>query len=529
MRQLLVSLIILLILIAKLDAQESRIRAIPHAESACSEGFIAHELAHITTVNQMPLQYFDGNGSGLAIGELNNDGKLDIVLANLDGEEQILWNEGHLNFRYQVLDVPSRSRGVIIADMDGDGWNDILFSSGRSAPSLWKNLGNEFFDFRPLQGINHPAFTMNLADLDADNDLDMVAASYDAEMESVDAGYLLNGGAGAYYYENRGEMFFATRLVNRSQALAIYFMDVNGDERRDVLLGNDFSEPDRAWLFEGGEWIEARPFPSTSYNTMGFDAADIDNNGTLELYATDWLPYFDDTETQTAWQPMIQSLRARPRRQGDVQRLGNSLQVLTQHGYHNFAEDWGVEATGWAWSAKFGDLDSDGFLDLYVVNGMIDNHLLAHLPNNELRERNLIFQNQHGQFFVSNDTWGLDALAGGRGMSMADLDSDGDLDIVVNNLLEPAMLYENQLCGGDNLTIELNPQAIGATLYLETSSGIYRRDIAAMTGYLSGDSQIVHFGLPIGTDIFGLEILWPDGTTSYHDQLSVNQHWIIQN
>jgi hypothetical protein len=529
MRQLFISLTVIFMLIARMDAQERPLHTIAHAISACSGGFIAHELAHITRVNQMPLQYFDSNGAGLAIGDLNNDGKPDIVLANLDGDEQILWNEGNLSFRYQTMNVPGRTRGVIIADMDADGWNDILFSSGRSAPSLWKNLANERFEFRPLQGINHPAFTINVADLDGDNDLDMVAASYDAEMEAVDAGYLLNDGAGAYYYENRGETFIATRLVNRSQALAIYFMDVNGDERRDILLGNDFSEPDRTWVFEEGAWLEAQPFPTTSYNTMGFDAADIDNNGTLELYATDWLPYWDDSETRTAWQPMIQSLRARPRRDGDVQRLGNSLQVLTERGYHNFAEDWGIDATGWAWSAKFGDLDSDGFLDLYVVNGMIDTHFLAHLPNSELREANLAFQNQSGISFALNDTWGLDSLAGGRGMSMADFDGDGDLDIVVNNLLEAAMLYENQICGGDNLTIELRPQAIGAVLYLETSSGIYRRDIAAMSGYLSGDSQIVHFGLPRGTDIFGLEILWPDGTTSYHDQLSVNQHWIIQN
>jgi hypothetical protein len=491
---------------------------------ACLGQFVEHELAHTTSLSPLPIRYADGNGSGLAIGELNNDGKLDIVLANLDGEEQILWNEGNLNFRYQTLDIISRTRGVIIVDMDGDGWNEILFTSGRSAPSLWRNNQDGNFEFSPMIGVNYPAYAMNVADLDLDGDLDFVAASYDAELEALDAGYLLRGGAGVYYYENSAGSYTATRLSERSQTLAVYFTDLTGDERLDILIGNDFSEPDRMWTY-AGEWLEIEPFRSMSYNSMGFDAADIDNNQSLEIYETDWLPYGNDESTRQLWQPLLDEMRKIPRLPDEKQRLGNSLQVLGRQGYRNLANAWGVMATGWAWSAKFGDLDSDGFLDLYVVNGMIDPYILSHIPSGELREANLAFRNQNGENFALAQEWHLGSMASGRGMSMADLDGDADLDIVVNNLLEPAMLYENQLCGGQNLTVELRPQSIGARLLLHTSTGTYRRDIFASSGYLSGDSQIAHFGLPIESEILDLEILWPDGTISHHHQL--NQHTII--
>ena len=124
--------------------------------------------------------------------------------------------------------------------------------------------------------------------------------------------------------------------------------------------------------------------------------------------------------------------------------------------------------------------------------------------------------------------WALNDKASGRGMSLADLDSDGDLDIVVNNLLSPAKLFENQLCGGGSITVDLrqpgvgNSQGIGARLTLHTDMGAYHRDVTAVSGYLSGDSSRAHIGFPSGAALERLTILWNDGEYSEIDDLSAN-------
>lgn len=180
----------------------------------------------------------------------------------------------------------------------------------------------------------------------------------------------------------------------------------------------------------------------------------------------------------------------------------------------------GVDATGWSWSSKFGDLDSDGDLDLYIVNGMIAQNLFGHLQNGELIEENQAFRNRGDGTFALMPTWQLGSTASGRGMIMAELDNDGDLDMVANNLRQSAQLFENQLCGGADLQVELhwpdgyNRYAIGAELRLHTTMGVLQRDVRTMSGYLSGDPVRVHFGFPENTLVEKLEIIWPDGARS---------------
>ena len=193
---------------------------------------------------------------------------------------------------------------------------------------------------------------------------------------------------------------------------------------------------------------ETPPLAVMPHSTMSYDAADLNNDGAPEIFAVDMKPYADDEAMMAQWRPVMEMMMAMPQVEGDPQIMENVLYALDEGGQPaNIARAAKLDGTGWSWSAKFGDLDNDGYQDLYVVNGMISLELFSHLPANELVEENQAYRNVAGAGFEPMPSWALNDAASGRGMSMADLDNDGDLDIVVNNLLSPAMLFENQLCG----------------------------------------------------------------------------------
>ena len=271
-----------------------------------------------------------------------------------------------------------------------------------------------------------------------------------------------------------------------------------------------------------------------THSTMSLDVGDINNDGRWEIYATDMKPYRGTEDESAAWQPLMDMMANIPMLPDDPQLMENVLQVESDPlNFANAADAYGLSATGWSWSAKFGDLDSDGYLDLYVVNGMIAADFFDHLPNNELVEENQAFRNISGNRFDTAPEWNLGSTRSGRGMSMADMDNDGDLDIIVNNLASPAQLFENQLCGGHNLTIDLkrsdtfNTAALGARLTLHTTTGTYTRLVEAASGYLSGNTSQQHFGLPEGSTIVQLEIDWGDGAISTIDNILPDTHMTL--
>ena len=364
--------------------------------------------------------------------------------------------------------------------------------------------------------------TMAWADADRDGDLDIASATYDAEMVEEMGNVLF--GSGVVYYRRDAGRLEPRSLVNTAEALALLFTDLDGDGWADILVGNDFDREDYVYLRRGDGWQLAQPFAATARNTMSFDIADLDNDGSEELFAADMKPFHPDAATEAAWQPVYRFYEKPPR--GSLQINENVLLRRVAAGepgaeppsYVNEAAARGVDASGWSWSAKFGELDNDGFVDLYVVNGMIAADMFGHLPGNELVEENLAFRNDGTGHFVPAPEWGLGDTAGGRGMSTADFDRDGDLDIVINNIGAPAVLYENRLCGGSGAQVALrwpgsaNPFAVGARLRLESRQGVQTRELRSGSGYLSGDAPEAHFGLgsshlPGAT----LTVLWPDG------------------
>ena len=489
--------------------------------------FVRRELPHTSSFDAESGSPFAGIGSGVAVGDVDADGDMDIAFANLVGPGSVLINVGERRAgagpEFEPVAIPnSRTRGVFLVDENADGALDLVFTRPHTPPQLW--LGDGAGGFAPADrfGAWYPAMTMAWADADRDGDLDIASATYDAEMVEEMGNVLF--GSGVVYYERAAGRLEPRSLVNTAEALALLFTDLDGDGLADILVGNDFDREDYVYLRRGDGWELAEPFAATARNTMSFDIADLDNDGSEELFAADMKPFHPDAATEAAWEPVYRYYE-KPRR-GSLQINENVLLRRAASGepggrqlrFVNEAAARGVDATGWSWSAKFGDLDNDGFADLYVVNGMIAADMFGHLPGNELVEENLAFRNDGTGHFAPAPEWGLGDTAGGRGMSMADFDRDGDLDIVVNNIGAPAVLYENRLCGGRGAQVALrwpgsaNPFAVGARLRLESRQGVQTRELRSGSGYLSGDPPEAHFGLggghlPGGT----LTVLWPDG------------------
>ena len=494
------------------------------SETTCDNSFHRHTLIHETTAPEWTVAGFDANGSGIAAGDLDRDGWLDLVLGGYAQSNTILWNDGNLSFEPQQLGE-GLTREVQLVDVDGDGFLDIATTRRGSGLAVWRNTGADeraaIFERMVLPGIDRPLYSMDWLDVDADGDLDLGAATYDAELKDLfGSEFLMNNSGGVYLFSMEDGRFRLQQLTLQAQGLATLFLDVTGDGQAELLVGNDFATPDFFFQQEADGWTTIEPFNVTTHSTMSLSAGDINNDGRFDLFATDMKPAPDDQAALAAWQPVMEAMMAAGMEEHDERQLmQNVLQVAADDhgGWADAADSDPLAATGWSWAGSFGDLDNDGWLDLYVVNGMIEATLFAHLPDHELVERNHAFRSGTDGSLMPAPEWNLGDQASGRGMVMADLDRDGDLDIAVNNLRSPAVLFENRLCGGVGLQLDLrqetggNSHAVGARVIVAADSNRWVRTVRVADSYLSGRAPRLHFGLGNQDQNVQVTVEWPDG------------------
>ncbi len=506
------------------------------ANTGCAGTFVRHTLDNVSLIaSDKGVYMFDSNGSGVALGDLDRDLLPEIIFANLSGPNTILWNQGHRRFRRTEL-TDTDSRGVATVDVDGDGLLDPVFTRRQQPPVAYLSQANALaiqdstFSEMVLPGVAKFAYSMAWLDTDQDGDLDLLTGSYDLELKAL-LGEAFEGqtNSGVYWHEYRDGQFHSRLLALRSQALALAALP--GRDGTVVVAGNDFLLEDGAWEWRNEGWQAHVPFSHTTQNTMSYSVGDVNNDGHLDLFAADMKPRTDDAAVLEAWAPVMAKVLEDPT---DRQITENVLQVQDRQGeFANTAVDSGIAATGWTWSSQLADFNQDGFLDLYVVNGMNAVELFSHLPDNELVETNWAFRNIAGESFAPAPEWNMGLSEGGRGMTVGDVDFDGDLDVVISNLLSPAMLLENQLCEGSSIQVRLrdrhshNTHGVGAQLVLHTDQGTQLRILEVTGGYLSGLPPVVHFGFPEQADLRQLDILWPDGESQTIQALDPNYLYTI--
>ncbi len=541
----------------------------------------SNDLAYTEQLNPYTYRNFY-NGGGVGVGDFDNDGLVDLYFTGNLVPNRLYRNHGNWRFtdvtdRAGVACPDSWSTGVAVADINGDGWQDLYVCkagppAGEEIPGMTGVRHNELFINRgdgtftesaAAYGLDVVGLSVHAAffDYDGDGDLDCYLLNNSTRATT---GFDLQPGlreipdtaGGNRLFRNllneTGETRFedVTRVAgiyssNIGFGLGVSVGDVNEDGRPDLYISNDYFERDYLYLNRGdGTFSEelVGHLSEISKGSMGADLADLNNDGLPELFVTEMLPATERRyKTKAAFDGWNRYQMYRD--QGYHQQFSrNVLQLNRGNGYYSevgrFA---GVEATDWSWGALMADFDGDGLRDIFVANGtgrdLLDQDYINFNGNPDAVRRmvreegkgitdlidlipqealsNALFVNHGDLTFtdVSAD-WGLGQTTYSNGAAYADLDNDGDLDLVINNVDAVAGLYRNNSEARGRMirlvsTQPGNPDAIGAKIYAMRDSGqVEYAELEPMRGFQSTVDKRLHLsGRPAA-----LRVVWPDGT-----------------
>lgn len=533
------------------------------------------------------------NGGGVAIGDINNDGLEDIYFTGNMVDNKLYLNKGNWQFEditdKAAVGCPNIwSTGATFVDINGDGFLDLyVCKSGKPGGNnrhneLFINNGNlTFTESSKEYGLDITGLSVHAAFFDYDKDGDLDCYVLNNSIKSIGAFDLVkdqrlipdpSGSGNKFLRNDNGKFIDITKEAGIYSSkigfgLGITLGDFNDDNWTDIYISNDFFERDYLYIndTQGGfnEQLEDY-FSSISMGSMGADLADLNNNLESDLIVTEMLPASEERKkTKTVFESWDKQQLAK--KQGYFNQFSrNTLQ--RNMGNNHFLEIGrlsNVAATEWSWSALLFDMDNDGLKDIYITNGiykdLLDRDYLTYEANDEtIRNRinsnekqvikklidampsqaipNAAFHNLGNFNFVNmSKEWGLDQPSFSNGSAYVDLDNDGDLDIVVNNVNMPSFLYENRTDTLTHRSIKLkflqknkNHNAIGTKAIIKYNDKIGYNDNFTSHGFQSSVDSGVHFGVGNVEKIDSLWVDWVDGSTTLLTNLKTNATYTIK-
>ncbi len=498
--------------------------------------------------------------TGIAVGDFFHDGRPGIFAISKNGPCALYRQVAPFKFvdvaaaAGVACDEPGSSKtGATVVDINQDGWPDI-YVCRYDAPNLLfiNNHDGTFTENAKAYGldINDASVHASFADYDRDGFIDCYLVTNILDFSKAPQGrrdYLLhNNGNGTFT-----DVTAKAGIWGLTQGHTAIWMDINHDGWPDLYVANDFETPDRLYLNKGDgtftDVVDER-LPHVTYFSMTADSGDINNDGLIDFLVTDMRDR-NHAQFMTGMEEIGRGLWDMERVTELIpQYMWNAVYLNT--GTDHFAEVahlTGMDATGWTFGARLGDLDNDGRLDVFYTCGMIRNFIDADIVDKQnvaptltaranvwknappRHETTLAYHNLGDlKFEEVSKEWGLDHDGVSFGCVLADLDGDGDLDIIFSNYDAPPTIIRNHTTTGHRAVIKLagrapNLDGIGAELHIETASGVQMRQLYTERGIVASELPLVHFGLGNDTVIKKLTINWPRGEVQVLENLPADQ------
>ena len=521
------------------------------------------------------------NGGGVAIGDVNNDGLEDVYFTSNQGSNNLYLNLGNFEFqnitdKANVGDLEGWATGVTMVDINNDGFLDIYVCKSGSLNShqlrrnkLFVNQKNNTFKESAAEyGLDHFGFSVQsyFFDADKDGDLDMYLVNHRHDFRNnvvLDENLFLNKEAYSsdQFFENdKGRFVNKTKesgVLNKAWGLSASIGDFNNDGFSDVYVANDFLEPDYLYLNQGdGTFKEdlKNNFKHISHNSMGSDFADINNDLKPDLVVLDMMAEDHIRGKENMATMSTDNFWAMVNFGYHYQYMSNVLQLNNGDGsFSDIGQLAGIAKTDWSWAPLLADFDNDGYNDLFVTNGIEKD-----LSNQDFRNRmkqniinrkkvkleeaidmmpssklsNYVFRNtKEFRFKNSTKQWGLQQEVNSNGAAYADLDNDGDLDLVVNNQSELAHVFRNN-SNSNYVSFSFkgskkNRNGIGAEVQVFNKGTKQVKTNYLSRGFQSSVSCRLNFGLGTVTEIDSVKVIWPDGLQEKIIDISINEQHVL--